>query len=73
MIVPPEYSDYTNVFLEASTVKLFEHTAINNHFINLVDDKQPLYGPIYSPGLVELEMLKTYIETNYANSFIQPF
>ena len=33
--------------------------------------KQPPYGPIYSLGSVELETLKTYIETNLANGFIR--
>ena len=73
MFVPSEYSDYANVFLEVSTAELFEHIDINNHLINLVNDKQPLYGPIYSLGPMELEMLKTYIETNLANSFLRPF
>ena len=39
VIVPPEYSDYADVFLEASAVELPKHTGINNHPINLVDDK----------------------------------
>ncbi len=36
-----------------------------------MDDWQPLYGPIYSFGLVELEILKAYIENNMDNSFIK--
>ena len=47
-----------------------EHIEINMHAIDLEKDKQPSYGPIYSLGLVELEILKTYIETNLANGFI---
>lgn len=31
--------------------------------------KQPLYGPIYSLKLVELETLKTYIKTNLARGW----
>ena len=34
--------------------------------------KEPSYGPIYSLGLIELKTLKTYINTNLANSFIYP-
>ena len=49
-----------------------EHTGINDHLIDLIDDKQPPYGPIYSLGPVELETLKTYIKTNLANGFIRP-
>ena len=49
-----------------------EYIEINNHAIKLVDDWQPSYGPIYSLGQVELETLKTYIETNLKNGFIRP-
>ena len=44
---------------------------MNEHVIKLEEDQQPLFGPIYSLGPIELETLKTYIETNLANSFIQ--
>ena len=54
-------------------MELPEHTRINDHPINLLDDKQPPYGPIYSLEPVELEMLKTYIKANLANSFIRPY
>ena len=45
---------------------------INDHAIELVDDWQPLYGPIYSLSPMELEILKTYIKNNLANGFIRP-
>lgn len=35
------------------------------------ESKQPLYGPIYSLGLVELDTLKTYIKTNLTNDFMR--
>ena len=72
VIIPPEYSDYADVFSKASAAGLPKHTSINDHPIDLVDDKQPPYGPIYSLGPVELKTLKTYIETNLANGFIRP-
>lgn len=72
MIVSAEYSDYADLFLEASVVELLKYTGINDHHINLVDDKQPFYSPIYSLGPVEFETLKIYIEINLANSFIWP-
>ena len=50
--IPAEYSDYTDVFSSDSAAELPEHTGINDHPIDLVDDKQPPYGPIYSLGLV---------------------
>ena len=70
--VPADYSDFANVFSPDLTSELPKHTGINNHAIELVEDQQPPYGPIYSLGSVELETLKTYIETNLANGFIRP-
>ncbi len=46
---------------------------MNDHAIKLEEGKQLPYGPIYSPGSVELETLKTYIESNLNNGFIRPF
>ena len=45
------------------TMELPKLTGINNHAIYLIKNKQTLYGPIYSLGLMELETLKTYIRT----------
>ena len=70
--VPAEYSDYSNVFSAENAAKLLENTGINEHAIELEEGKQPPFGPIYSLGPVELETLKTYIETNLANGFIRP-
>ena len=67
-----EYSDFENVFSKESAAVLLEHTEINTHTIDLEESKQPPYGPIYSLGPVELEILKTYINTNLANGFICP-
>ncbi len=53
--------------------ELSEHTEINDHAIELVDDRQPPYGSIDSLGLVELEILKAYIKNNLASGFIWPF
>ncbi len=70
--VPSEYTDFVDVFLPKLAIELPEHTGINDHAIELVDDWQPPYGPIYSLGPVELETLKVYIENNLANGFIRP-
>lgn len=70
IFVPAEYLDFANVFSEKLTAVLPDHTKINTNAIDLEEDKQPPYGFIYSLGLVKLETLKTYIETNLANSFI---
>ena len=70
--VPAEYSDYSNVFSAENAAELPENTGMNEHAIKLEEGKQSPFGPIYSLGPVELETLKTYIETNLANGFIQP-
>ncbi len=70
--VPSKYVDFADVFSSKLAAKLLKYTSINNHAIELVDDGQPLYGPIYSLDLVKLELLKAYIKNNLANSFIRP-
>ena len=71
--IPDEYSDFADVFSEVKALVLLGRIELNEHAINLEDGKQPLYRPIYSLGPVELEILKTYIETHVKNGFIQPF
>ena len=66
-----KYSNFADVFSLDLASKLSEHTRINDHAIELIDGQQPLYGPIYSLGPVELETLKAYIQTNLANKFIR--
>ena len=70
--IPDEYSDFTDVFSEKKALVLPERTELNEHAIDLEDGKQPPYGPIYSLGPVELETLKTYIETHLKTGFIRP-
>ena len=50
--IPAEYSDYTDVFPSDSATALPKYTGINNHPINLVDNKQPSYAlPNHPPPL----------------------
>ena len=70
--IPTEYSDFSNVFSSDSVAELPEYIGINDHPINLLNNKQLPHGPIYSLGPVELETLKTYIEANLASGFIRP-
>ena len=51
-------------------MELPKNTSIKKYAIKLEDDKQPPYEPIYSVGLIELEILKTYIETHLKTGFI---
>ena len=65
-----EYFDYSNIFLAENIVELLENTRINEYAIKLEKSKQPLFRLIYSLGLLELDMLKTYIKINLVNGFI---
>ena len=67
-----EYSNYSKVFSTENATEHPKHTRMNDYAIKLKNGKQPLFGPIYSLEPVELETLKTYIDTNLANSFIWP-
>ena len=69
--VPAKYSGFADIFSLDLAFKLLEHTEINDHNIELVNDQQPPYGPISSLETVELKTLKAYIETNLANNFIR--
>ena len=71
--IPTKYSDFSDVFLEEKASILPKVTELNQHAIKLQEGQQLPYRPIYSLGPVELETLKTYIETNLANGFIRPF
>ena len=65
-----EYSDYSNIHSAENAIKLAENTKKNEHIIELEEDKQPIFNPIYSLELVELEILKTYMKINLTTSFI---
>lgn len=69
--VPSEYVDCADIFFQDLVTKLAKHIRINNYTINLVKAQQSYYGPIYSLGPMESKTLKTYIETNLTNRFIQ--
>ncbi len=68
--ISAKYSDYADVFSSDLVMKLPENTGMNEHAIKLIDDKQSPYKPIYALNPVELETLKTYIETYLKTGFI---
>ena len=59
-------------FSPTSTIELPKLTSISNYAINMIENKQTLFGPIYSLEPVELGILKTYVEINLANGLIRP-
>ena len=68
--VPIKYSNYNNIFSIENIVELLKHNKINDHAIKLNKSNQLLFGLIYNLKLVELEILKTYIQTKLTNNFI---
>ncbi len=67
-----EYSDSADIFSTDLAIELPKNIGINELAIELIEEKQPPYGPIYILCLVELETLKTYIEKYLKTGFIQP-
>ena len=70
--ISSKYTDYINVFSLDLAIELLENMEMNKHAIELIDGKQPLYGPIYTLSPVELETLKTYIKIHLKTRFIWP-
>lgn len=70
--VTSKYAGYDNVFSFDLAMKLPKNTGINKNAIKLYDGKQLPYRSIDSLGPVELETLKTYIETYLKTGFIRP-
>ncbi len=68
--IPTEYFNYADIFLSDLAMELPENTRLNEHAIELVAEKQPPYGPIYTLSPIEWETLKTYIETDLKTGFI---
>ena len=65
-----KYLNYSNIFSAKNILKLLKYTKINDYIIKLEEDKQLFFGLNYYLGLMELEILKTYIKINLANYFI---
>ena len=65
-----KYSNYNNIFLAKNIVKFLKNFEINKYAIELKKNKQLSFGLIYSLKPIKLEILKTYILINLANSFI---
>ncbi len=51
-------------------MKLSENININKYAIELIEEKQPFYRPIYTLNLVKLDTLKAFIKTYLKISFI---
>lgn len=72
MLSLTSFTNKREIFLDFA-IKPEEKSKINKYYINLLDDKQLFYSPIYSLALVKLETLKIYIKINLFNNFIKSF
>ncbi len=53
-------------------MELSKNMGMNEHTSELIDEKQPPYGPVNTLSPVELETLKAIIETHLKTEFIRP-
>ena len=65
-----KYLDFANMFLKKLAMQLSKYLSMKKYTIKLEKDKQSSYISIYSLGIIELKIFKTYIKINPANSFI---
>lgn len=49
-----KYSDFSNIFSANSVIELLEYNKVNNHPINLFNNKQLFYSLIYRLRLIKL-------------------
>lgn len=68
-----KYLDYNDIFSFDLVIRQFENSSMNEYTIELVKGKYPPYKPIYSLEPIELEILKSYIQTHLKIGFIHFF
>ena len=71
VIIPTEYLELINMFLEKLVADLSKYLNIIIYAIKLKKDKQLFYKSIYKLRYLELKTVKIYIKINLANDFIQ--
>jgi len=68
-VVPPEYHDFANIFLEGEAKTLPPHRPYD-HKINLEEGTEPPFRKIYNMSETELKLLKDYIDNMLGKGFI---
>ena len=61
--VPWQYRDYQSVFNGQFSDALPPHRSFD-HAIDMVEGKEPPWGPIYALSEKELKVLRTYLDVN---------
>jgi len=70
-ILPQEYHEFASVFSKTESIKLPEHRKYDMA-IEIEEGKTIPWGPIYSLSEPELKALKSYLDENLAQGYIQP-
>jgi hypothetical protein len=68
--VPEPYRAYAQVFSEADSESMPSH-GLQDLAIELLDGKQPPWGPIYNLSKKELDTLRSYLEVQHMRSWIR--
>lgn len=69
--IPKHYEEFFHLFSEKTAAELPPHRNFD-HAIDVVEGKQPPFGPIYSLSQKELEVLREYLDRMIAQGKIQP-
>ena len=69
--IPRDYEKYFHLFSEKTAAKLPPHQNFD-HAIDIIEGKQPPFGPIYSLSQKALEVLREYLDRMIAQGKIQP-
>ena len=68
---PWQYQDYQSVFNGQYSDELPPHRSFD-HAIDMIEGKEPPWGPIYTLSLKELEVLRTYLDDMLRSGKIRP-
>jgi hypothetical protein len=66
----PEYDDLKEVFSKSKAQEVPEHGP-HDLTINLIEGKEPPWGPIHNLSVKELETLRSYLDENLARKWIR--
>ena len=69
--IPEEFREYEDVFSDEGHAQLAQHGP-GEHQIDLVDNEEPPYGPLYPLSARELEVLREYLDNALEKGWIQP-
>jgi hypothetical protein len=70
--IPSEYQEYADVFSKRGSNTLPPHRGKSDHRIELQEQAQPGYCPLYKQSAEELEATKLYITENLHKGFLEP-